>query len=203
MKSRLILFGCCVAAALALMSQRSRVFRQEFRYAGTVEVVNVEVPARFSTTIRKILVQEGDSVHADQLVAELYCDGSSDAKCKSYSPIDGIVRARFHEPGEWVAAGSPILTVAEQGSAYAYVYVPETILFKLIPGATVSAFLPEASDKPRKARIAFIRPEAEFTPKNVQTRHERTRLVFGVKLLLDNADRLLKAGMPIEVELPR
>jgi HlyD family secretion protein len=50
--------------------------------------------------------------------------------------------------------------------------------------------------------IALIRDEAEFTPKNVQTRSERTRLVYGVKLVFPNPEGILKPGMTIEVKLP-
>jgi len=51
-------------------------------------------------------------------------------------------------------------------------------------------------------RVTHINSEAEFTPKNVQTRQERTRLVFGVKISFDNKDGLLKPGMTIEMDLP-
>lgn len=125
------------------------------------------------------------------------------AWCRIQSPIGGTVLARLHEPGEWVSPGVKILTLADLGAVYAYVYVPQDVLYKLKPGAAVAAYLPEAGDRPRAATIAFIRPDAEFTPKNVQTRAERTRLVFGVKVALDNADGALKPGMPIEIELPK
>jgi HlyD family secretion protein len=123
--------------------------------------------------------------------------------CRIASPIHGTVLARLHEPGEWASPGVNLLTLADLDSVYVYIYVPQTVLYKLKPGEPVEAFLPEAGDKPRAGRIAFIRPEAEFTPKNVQTREERTRLVYGVKIYLDNADQALKPGMPVEVKLPR
>lgn len=123
--------------------------------------------------------------------------------CKIASPINGTVLARLHEPGEWASPGVNLLTLADLGSVYVYIYVPQTELFRLKPGQSLQAFLPEAGDAARGGRIAFIRPEAEFTPKNVQTREERARLVFGVKVMLDNADGLLKPGMPIEIRLPR
>ncbi|MFI5346656.1 MAG: efflux RND transporter periplasmic adaptor subunit [Elusimicrobiota bacterium] len=125
------------------------------------------------------------------------------AWCTIASPIDGTVLARLHEPGEWAQPGLKLLTLADLGAVYAYVYVPQTALYALKPGQEAQVFLPEAGDAPRRGTIAFIRPEAEFTPKNVQTREERTRLVFGVKILLDNQDRALKPGMPVEVKLPR
>ncbi|MDE2141703.1 MAG: efflux RND transporter periplasmic adaptor subunit [Elusimicrobia bacterium] len=123
--------------------------------------------------------------------------------CRIASPIRGTVLARLHEPGEWASPGVNLLTLADLDAVYAYIYVPQTALYTLKPGQELQAFLPEAGDKPRAARVAFIRPEAEFTPKNVQTREERTRLVFGVKVALDNADGELKPGMPVEVALPR
>lgn len=123
--------------------------------------------------------------------------------CRVASPIAGTVLARLHEPGEWASPGTKLLTLADLDAVYAYVYVPQDVLYRLKPGEAVEAFLPEAGDAPRKATVAFIRPEAEFTPKNVQTREERTRLVFGVKVALDNADGALKPGMPVEVRLPR
>ncbi|OGS39791.1 MAG: hypothetical protein A2506_05225, partial [Elusimicrobia bacterium RIFOXYD12_FULL_66_9] len=95
--------------------------------------------------------------------------------CRIESPIDGTVLARLHEPGEWAAPGVKLLTLADLGGVYAFVYVPQSELYRLKPGAEVLAFLPEAGDAPRKGRIASIRAQAEFTPKNVQTREERTR----------------------------
>jgi hypothetical protein len=114
-----------------------------------------------------------------------------------------VVLARLREPGEWASPGLQLMTLADLSSVYAYIYVAQDVLHTLKPGQELEAFLPEAGDQPRQARIAFIRPEAEFTPKNVQTREERTRLVFGVKVALENSDGKLKPGMPIEVRLPR
>jgi HlyD family secretion protein len=123
--------------------------------------------------------------------------------CRIASPIHGTVLARLHEPGEWASPGVSLLTLADLDQVYAYVYVPEKVLHTLRPGQQLAAYLPEAGDRPRGARVAFVRPEAEFTPKNVQTREERERLVYGIKVSLDNADQVLKPGMPVEVELPR
>jgi len=123
--------------------------------------------------------------------------------CRIAAPIHGVVLARLHEPGEWASPGVNLLTLADLDQLYVYAYVPQTVLYKVHPGDQVRVFLPENADAPRKGRIAFVRPEAEFTPKNVQTREERARLVYGVKVMLDNSDQKLKPGMPIEVELPQ
>jgi HlyD family secretion protein len=123
--------------------------------------------------------------------------------CRIASPIRGTVLARLREPGEWASPGVSLLTLADLDKVYAYFYIPQKVLYSVKPGQEVSVFLPEAGNKPRRGRVAFIRPEAEFTPKNVQTRAERERLVYGIKVFLDNADQELKPGMPIEAELPR
>src|SRR5205807_1596773 len=106
-------------------------------------------------------------------------------RCTISCPIDGTVLARLHEPREWAAPGVKILTLADLGGVYAYFYVPQTVLYKINPGQEVAIYLPEAGNQQRKGKVAFIRPEAEFTPKNVQTRDERARLVYGVKVMLD------------------
>jgi HlyD family secretion protein len=121
-------------------------------------------------------------------------------RCEIASPIDGTVIARLREPKEWAAQGTKILTLVDLEHVYAFFYVPQTQLHKISPGQDVAVFLPEAGGGARKGRVAFIRPEAEFTPKNVQTRDERSRLVYGIKVALDNADRALKPGMPVEAE---
>lgn len=233
-----------VVAALAAMSAAGFwdiAGKKSFRYAGTVEAIEVRVPARVSSTISAVAVQEGDAVKKGQPLVELGCEdlkieagiaqrdferseklykaGSSPyeayeralnrrdltalnvAWCRIDSPTNGIVLARLHEPGEWAGPGKALLTLVDMDEVYVYVYVPQEALHRLKPGDAVNAFLPEAGDAPRRGTIAFIRPQAEFTPKNVQTREERTRLVFGVKVRLDNADRVLKPGMPIEVSL--
>jgi len=77
------------------------------------------------------------------------------------------------------------------------------MLVRIKPGMAVTGFLPEVKGKKLPGRIARVREEAEFTPKNVQTSEERTRLVYGVKIAFPNPDGLLKPGMTVEVRLPK
>jgi HlyD family secretion protein len=125
--------------------------------------------------------------------------------CSIGSPIDGTVLSRYHEPGEWVTPGTKVLTLANIKDIWAYIYVPQPDVFKLKPGQKLTAYLPEAGNKPFEGHILKINDEAEFTPKNVQTRAERERLVFGVKVsfLGSNDDETLKPGMTVEVALPK
>lgn len=121
--------------------------------------------------------------------------------CTITSPVNGTVLVTYHQAGEWTRPGMNLLTLADLSTVSAVVYVPQAALAKLTPGADVEARLPELPGRRFPGRIAHIREEAEFTPKNVQTREERTRLVFGVKVALPNPDGVLKPGMTVEVDL--
>lgn len=121
--------------------------------------------------------------------------------CTVTAPSAGTVQAKYQSAGEWARPGQRLLTLADVAQPYVYVYVEQPRLARLALGAAVKAGLPEMPGTSFAGRIAHIRDQAEFTPKNVQTRDERARLVFGVKVALDNASGVLKPGMPIEVDL--
>ena len=125
--------------------------------------------------------------------------------CSVHSPIDGTVLSRYREPGEWVTPGTKLLTLANIRDIWAYIYVPQPDVARLKPGMKLEATLPELNNRRFEGTIVKINDEAEFTPKNVQTRAERTRLVFGVKVSFQesNTDETLKPGMTIEVALPK
>ena len=121
--------------------------------------------------------------------------------CRVTAPINGVVVTKFREQGEVVSVGTSLLSVADPYDIWAYFYVPHDMLYRLKIGQRITGILPEAPDKTFSGRIVKVNEEAEFTPKNVQTRAERTRLVYGVKVRFDNPDLMLKAGMTIESTL--
>ncbi|HZR46129.1 MAG TPA: efflux RND transporter periplasmic adaptor subunit [Candidatus Manganitrophaceae bacterium] len=125
--------------------------------------------------------------------------------CLIRSPIQGTVLNRYHEPGESVNPGIKLLTLANIRNIWAYIYVPQPEVSKLQVGMKLKGALPELNNREFDGTIIKINEEAEFTPKNVQTRSERTRLVYGVKIsfLESNAEEILKPGMTIEVRLPQ
>lgn len=128
----------------------------------------------------------------------------SDARlawCDVTSPIPGTVLSRFLEPGEWVSPGTKLLSIANLQDMWAYVYVPQEKVAHLKLEAPVKGIIPELGNREFKGIIRKINDEAEFTPKNVQTQAERTRLVFGVKVAFENPEEVLKPGMTIEVTL--
>lgn len=118
--------------------------------------------------------------------------------CEIKSPISGKVLYKFYEPGEFIAAGRKLATVADLTEMDVWIYVPHDELARLSVGQKVNGFLPETQQN-FEGRIMAINDEAEFTPKNVQTRKERTRLVYGVKTRFKNDERqTLKPGMTLE-----
>lgn len=121
------------------------------------------------------------------------------AWCTVASPIDGSVLARYREPGEMVAPGAQLFTVADLRRLYAYVYVPQPRIAALSLGGRVAAHLAEMPGRIFEGRIETIADEAEFTPKNVQTQDERERLVYAVKIAFANDDFVLKPGMTLLV----
>jgi HlyD family secretion protein len=120
---------------------------------------------------------------------------------KLTSPVGGIVTSRLVDPGELIAPRTPIVVVTDLDRAWANVYVDEPVVPRLSLGQTIPLFT-DAGQR-LEGRITYISPKAEFTPRNVQTAEERTKLVYRIKVTADNRQGILKSGMPVEAELPR
>lgn len=112
------------------------------------------------------------------------------------SPTDGLVTEKIAEPGELLAAGAPILVITDLARPWLTVYVAEPDLGKIKLGA-VAEVVTDGGER-RQGKVSFIASTAEFTPKNVQTRDERVKLVYRVKIALGNEDGVFKPGMPAE-----
>ena len=137
--------------------------------------------------------QHYDSVRAQHDTNALQIDW-----CTVRAPLTATILTKYSEPGEWVQPGIRMMTLGDLTDVWAYVYVAQPMLARLSLGQKVTGYLPEIG-KSIPGEIIKVNDEAEFTPKNAQTRKERTRLVFGIKIRFDNAENILKPGMPIEV----
>ena len=116
------------------------------------------------------------------------------------APADAIVVHRFVEPGQLVAPGQPGLTLAFTDRLYVRTYVPEPSLGKVRIGLAAEVVVDAFKDKTFKAKVAEVAREAEFTPKQVETRTERVNLVYAAKVDLDGGwDAPLVPGQPAEV----
>jgi len=117
------------------------------------------------------------------------------------SPLTGVVLTHAVEPGEYVAPGTPVLTVADLGTVWFRAYIGETDLGRVRVGMTVKIRNDTYPDRVYEGRITAVASEAEFTPKNVQTRGERVKLVYRIKVEVPNSGGDLKPGMPADGEI--
>jgi HlyD family secretion protein len=117
------------------------------------------------------------------------------------SPLSGVVLTKNMEPGELANIGSPLVTIANLDDVWLRVYVPEPDIGKIKLGQPATVTVDSYPNQPFQGKVTEIASQAEFTPKNVQTKKERVNLVFGVKISLPNPEHLLKPGMPADAEI--
>ena len=114
------------------------------------------------------------------------------------APVSGIVTNKPVEVGELVGVGTTVVTISQLETLNLMIYVSDNELGKVKLGGSADIVIDTYPDKTFTGRVVYISPIAEFTPKNVQTKEDRTKLVFGVKLEVDNKEGILKAGMPAD-----
>ena len=114
------------------------------------------------------------------------------------SPLAGVVLSKNAEPGDYVAAGTPVVTVGDLADVWLRAYIEETELGRVKLGQQVDVTTDTYPGKTYAGRISFIAPQAEFTPKSVQTRKERVKLVYRIKVVIANPSMELKPGMPAD-----
>lgn len=114
------------------------------------------------------------------------------------APYAGIILSRGVEPGEVVAPNQDVLSIADLSAVDLKVFVEETEIGRVRPGQAVEVRIDTFPDKRYTGRVAYVSPQAEFTPKIIQTQKERVKLVFLVKIHVSNPDHELKPGMPAD-----
>ncbi len=117
------------------------------------------------------------------------------------SPVSGIVTEKLVEAGEMIAPRAPAVIIVDLDRAWADVFVPEPAVPQITIGQAATVFT-DAGGPGIAGTIGYISPKAEFTPRNVQTAEERSKLVYRVRINVDNKDGVLKQGMPVEAEIP-
>jgi HlyD family secretion protein len=118
----------------------------------------------------------------------------ADATVKA--PVSGVVTSKLIDAGEIVGPRTPLVVVTDLDRAWANLYVDEPLVPSLKIGQTLSISTDAGQTLP--GTITFISPKAEFTPRNVQTAEERSKLVYRIKVTTDNRNGVLKTGMPVE-----
>ncbi|MEW6712643.1 MAG: HlyD family efflux transporter periplasmic adaptor subunit [Candidatus Riflebacteria bacterium] len=120
-----------------------------------------------------------------------------------YSPASGTVLARYAEAGEFLKQGQPVFSVGNLDQVYLRAYISENRIGHIKPGQKVIVKTDSFPEKDFEGKIVFISSEAEFTPKTVQTDEERVKLVYRIRINIENPDELLKPGMPADAIIAR
>lgn len=117
------------------------------------------------------------------------------------STIDGVVLQKSAEVGEMLAAGATVITIGDLDRPWIRGYIGEQDLGRVKIGAKVKVTTDSFPDKVYWGRVSFIASEAEFTPKQIQTPEERVKLVYRIKIEVENPQHELKLNMPVDAEI--
>ena len=118
-----------------------------------------------------------------------------------YTPIGGVVLVKSAEPGEVLAAGTTVVTIGDVEHPWLRAYINETDLGRIKLGQKVKLSTDSFPGKTYWGTISYIASQAEFTPKQIQTKEERVKLVYRIKVDVDNSSRELKNNMPVDAEI--
>jgi HlyD family secretion protein len=131
-------------------------------------------------------------------------EGISDAQLDDtavYAPMDGVVLVKSAEVGEVLAAGTNVMTIGDINHPWLRAYVNETDLGRVKLGQQVKLTTDSFPNKTYIGKVSFIASDAEFTPKQIQTKEERVKLVYRVKIDVENSSHELKSNMPVDAEI--
>jgi HlyD family secretion protein len=199
-------FETLLAANAGSRKQRddaqSRVDVVQERLRGARERVQAarETAARLRAGSRS---EEIDAARARVAVvdAQLASLRKSAGDAEVRAPAAGVITQRLAEPGEVTAPRAPLVVVTDLDHAWANLFVPEPMIPRVRLGQSATVYT-DAGGEGIAGKVTFISPKAEFTPRNVQTAEERSKLVYRIKVSVDNRDGVLKPGMPVDAELP-
>ncbi len=179
-------------------SARVNVARERERAAGDRVRAARETLARFQAGARR---EDIDAARARVSVvdAQLAQLDKTRADATVAAPVSGIVTQKLTDAGEMVAPRMPLLVITDLDHAWANLFVPEPLMPRVALGQAATV-LTDAGDQ-IAGKVTFISPQAEFTPRNVQTADERSKLVYRIKVSVDNSAGVLKQGMPVDAEL--
>ncbi|MET0214257.1 MAG: efflux RND transporter periplasmic adaptor subunit [Vicinamibacterales bacterium] len=177
---------------------RVEVARERVRSARERVQAAREVVARLQAGSRRedLDVARARVEAADTQIALLE-KSRSDALIKATAA--GVVTQKLADAGEQLAPLMPVVVVTDLDNAWANLYVPEPMIPRITIGQTATVLTDAGDTIPGK--VSYISPQAEFTPRNVQTADERSKLVYRIKVNVDNRAGILKVGMPVDAEL--
>lgn len=173
----------------------------QFTLSGTIEATEINVPTVSGGRVKQVYAAEGDSVHKGQQLVYLSSGGTGSMTENIAAPIDGVVLERLVEPDEFAASGSTVMVVASLDALKLRIYVPEDRYGQVSLGQTIPVSVDSFPGESFNGKVTFISDQAEFTPRNVQTKESRETTVYAVELALAPSGGKLKPGMPADATL--
>ena len=183
----------------ALQAQVDMAWAQHDQARAAVDV------ARAGLALAKAGASEEELAVAEAQVAQ--ASAAYDAlatqreKLKLHAPITGRVVERTVEEGETVNPGAPLFTLADLSKVTLTIYIAEADIARVRVGQPVVVTVDSYPGREFRGEVVHIATEAEFTPRNVQTKEERVNMVFAVKVEIPNPDEALKPGMPADAAI--
>ena len=172
----------------------------------------VKIYERTKTLVKKVTASESDfdtalanrdstKAKLEAAKAQLEQAQISMNDTEMHSPDKGTILTRVREPGSVVAEGTTVYTLALDNPLWVRTYIGEQNLGMIHPGQ--KAVVLTDSGQEYQAKVAFVSPQAEFTPKNVETTQLRTSLVYRLRVVVDNPNNGLRQGMPVTVKIKK
>ena len=163
----------------------------------------VSAQQTYAKLVRGLRKPEIDMARAryEQAVAQVDQLRKKLRDCSILAPSAGTVTLKAVEPGEFVTVGAAVIKLTYLDRVKLVIYVNEQHLGGIRLGQKAEVRIDGAPDRTFEGIVTYISPNAEFTPKNVQTKEERTKLVFAVKIEVENSDGALKPGLPADAKL--
>lgn len=219
------------AQALSLMAQRDAAERQAKRLEALSQDVSFQVRDQSRASAEGLAQQalaaesqaRASAEQANSAAASIKASGAQAAaaqaqvaaaeatvtrqrlladECQVRAPRDAVVSDLPHEIGELVSVGQTLVRLVDVSIAKATFYLPNAELAAAKTGARALVIADAYPDRKFEGKISSVAMKAEFTPRNIQTRSDRDRLVYPVEVLVPNPDQMLRPGMPVQVILP-
>jgi HlyD family secretion protein len=185
-------------SALKAAEQRAHAAEGQLT-AATANYANAPIRQQQAAAVGAQIVQNSSAVSAAQAVLEQARANLRDLTIRA--PFNGTVITRTAEPGEVLAAGTPVVTLLNLDKVYLRGFVPEGEIGRIKIGQPARVYLDSDPNHPLDAYVMRIDPEAMFTPENTYFRSDRVQQVFGLKLALRNGFGYAKPGMPADGQI--
>ncbi len=190
-----------VGAGWVYVTQISAAGNASLILSGTIEATEINVPTVSGGQVKQVYVRQGAQVKKGQPLALISAASSAMVSENIASPIDGVVLERLVEPNEFAAPGSTVVVVAALDDLNLKIYVPENRYGQIALGQVMPISVDSFPGETFRGKVDFISDQAEFTPRNVQTRDSRQTTVYEIKLAIEPSGGKLKPGMPADVAL--